>query len=137
MSHDLKRHYGYGHLHFVTFSCYRRLPLLGSARRRDLFLRCFEATRRSYRFIVVGYVVMPEPQRVTLRENDFRFGPEWRLETGPGVNPNDTAIEALKSDLESRFHLRLDGRSGGGVVRLTMAPNSVAIGAGLVGTSYR
>jgi len=25
----LKRHYGQGHLHFLTFSCYRRLPLLG------------------------------------------------------------------------------------------------------------
>ena len=72
-----------------------------------------------------GYTVMPEPQKVTLGDNDFRFGPDWRLEAGPGAGP---AIEALKADLDSRFHLRLE-RSGGGVVRLTMAPNSVAIGA--------
>jgi putative transposase len=57
---DLKRYYGDGHLHFVTFSCYRRRPLLGSARRRDLTLRMLEQTRISYRFGIVGYVVMPE-----------------------------------------------------------------------------
>jgi putative transposase len=54
------RYYGHGDLHFVTFSCYRRQPFLGSARRRDLFLRALEAVRRQYRFLVVGYVVMPE-----------------------------------------------------------------------------
>ena len=46
--------------HFVTFSCYRRLPNLGEARIRDLFLESLERTRRSYRFRVYGYVVMPE-----------------------------------------------------------------------------
>ena len=28
MPKGLKRYYGRGHLHFLTFSCYRRLPLL-------------------------------------------------------------------------------------------------------------
>jgi len=32
MPKGLKRYYGQGHLHFLTFSCYRRLPLLGTAR---------------------------------------------------------------------------------------------------------
>ena len=31
MPAELKRLYGKGHLHFVTFSCYRRLPLLKTA----------------------------------------------------------------------------------------------------------
>jgi putative transposase len=44
----------------VTFSCYRRLPLLNSSRRRDLVLRLLEKTRISYGFAVVGYVAMPE-----------------------------------------------------------------------------
>ena len=57
---NLKRHYGYGHLHFITFSCYHRLPLLALPRRRDLFLRTLEATRKQYNLMVVGYVVMPE-----------------------------------------------------------------------------
>ena len=35
-------------------------PWLNSARRRDLFLSILEQARRRYRFVVLGYVVMPE-----------------------------------------------------------------------------
>jgi hexosaminidase len=77
-----------------------------------------------------GYTVMPEPQKVTLGSEDFRFGPEWRIELGAGVKPADAAVEVLKEDLDSRFHLRLGTqRPSHRVLRLTMAPNSVAIGA--------
>ena len=60
MPSRLKRYYTARDLHFITCSCYRRRPLLGSARRRDLFLRLLEETRQRYQFVVVGYVVMPE-----------------------------------------------------------------------------
>ena len=74
MPQALHRFYGAGDLHFVTFSCYQRHPLLGSEGRRDLLLRILERVRRRYRFVVLGYVVMPEhvhlltsePQRETL-----------------------------------------------------------------------
>jgi putative transposase len=35
----LKRIYGRGHLHFLTFSCYKRLPFFKRARARDVFLQ--------------------------------------------------------------------------------------------------
>src|SRR6185369_9164871 len=77
-----------------------------------------------------GYTVMPEPQKVRLGENDFRFGAEWRLELGPGLKPGDAAVEALQEDLQSRHHLHLDSQGQGrGVLRLTIAAKSVAIGA--------
>jgi hypothetical protein len=60
MRHNLKRYYGAGDLHFITCSCYRRRPLLDTARRRDLFLTVLEQVRKRYEFVVVGYVVMPE-----------------------------------------------------------------------------
>ncbi len=56
----LKRHYEFRHLHFITFSCYRRLPLLAFARRRTALLRLLDEVRRKYHFAVLGYVVMPE-----------------------------------------------------------------------------
>jgi REP element-mobilizing transposase RayT len=56
----LKRIYGFHDLHFITCSCYRRLPLLGTRHARDVFLRIFEQVRRKYKFEVVGFVVMPE-----------------------------------------------------------------------------
>ena len=60
MPSRLKRYYNARELHFITCSCYRRRPLQGTARRRDLFLNVLEQARQRYQFVVVGYVVMPE-----------------------------------------------------------------------------
>jgi REP element-mobilizing transposase RayT len=68
MPSGLHRIFGAHHLHFITYSCYRRLPLLSSAHARDRFLAILEQTRRKYRFVVVGYVVMPEHIHVLLTE---------------------------------------------------------------------
>ncbi|HET6217111.1 MAG TPA: hypothetical protein VFE27_08850 [Acidobacteriaceae bacterium] len=68
MPADLQRTYGAHHLHFITCSCYRRLPLLNSARPRARFLGILEQTRQRYRFVVVGYVAMPEHVRLLLTE---------------------------------------------------------------------
>jgi Transposase IS200 like len=68
MPSGLHRTYGAHHLHFITCSCYRRLPFLSNARSRDTFLNILEQTRQRYRFVVVGYVVMPEHIHLLLTE---------------------------------------------------------------------
>jgi putative transposase len=68
MTKGLRRYYGNRNLHFITCSCYRRQPHLGSARRRDLFLKLLEETRRKYRFVVHGYVLMPEHFHLLMTE---------------------------------------------------------------------
>jgi putative transposase len=68
MPSGLHRTYGAHHLHFITCSCYRRSPFLSSARSRDLFLAVLEQTRQRYRFVVVGYVVMPEHIHLLITE---------------------------------------------------------------------
>jgi putative transposase len=68
MTSGLKRYYGQGHLHFLTFSCYRRLPLLNTARARDLFVVALEKIRERHRFLVVGYVVMPDHVHLLIGE---------------------------------------------------------------------
>ena len=68
MPHRLHRYYGAGYSHFITKSCYRRLPLLGSPRNRDLFVRVLEQVRRRYHFAVVGYFVMPEHVHLLISE---------------------------------------------------------------------
>src|SRR5580658_3695528 len=60
MPTNLHRYYGAGYSHFITTSCYQRRPLLGTSRSRDLFLEVMEQIRQRHRFVVVGYVVMPE-----------------------------------------------------------------------------
>jgi putative transposase len=54
MPWGLKRYYGTGSLHFITWSCYRRKPLLGNPACRDLLLTVLELMRVRYRFAVIG-----------------------------------------------------------------------------------
>ena len=49
-----------GHAHFLTFSCYRRFPLLNSDRTRRWLIEAIETARRKHNFAVLAYVVMPE-----------------------------------------------------------------------------
>lgn len=68
MPTGLRRYYGQGHLHFITFSCYRRLPLLKSARARDVFVRELARVREEMGFRLIGYVVMPEHVHLLMSE---------------------------------------------------------------------
>lgn len=49
-----------GEFHFLTFSCYRRLPLLGTHAAYSIFEQELETVRMRYGFVVAGYVLMPE-----------------------------------------------------------------------------
>jgi putative transposase len=55
-------------LHFITFSCYRRAPLLGTPQACSVFERTLERVRQWYGFFVTGYVVMPEHVHLLLSE---------------------------------------------------------------------
>ena len=78
----LARWHGGHDLHFITCSCYRRQPLLGKSDRRDLFLKVLEQVRQRYKWVVIGYVVMPEHFHLLVSE------PQERLLS--------TAMQALK-----------------------------------------
>ena len=67
MPWGLKRYYT-GALHFITWSCYQRKPLLGDPAGRDLVLAVVELMRVRYRFAVIGYVVMPEHVHLLISE---------------------------------------------------------------------
>jgi hypothetical protein len=59
----LVRYQQTGNLHFVTFSCYRRLPYLGTPALRELFEESLEKMRIKYDFYLNAYVVMPARAR--------------------------------------------------------------------------
>ena len=63
-----RRYYGQGHLHFVTFSCHRRRPYLGTRRARDHFVRVLDQVRARWKFVMIGYVVMPEHVHLLMSE---------------------------------------------------------------------
>ena len=68
MPKKLKRYYGRGDLHFVTFSCYRQLPLLRTIRARNLFVHALGKIRERYNLLLVGYVVMPDDVHLLISE---------------------------------------------------------------------
>jgi len=69
MRNRLERRYGHNHLHFITCSCYRRLPLLRTARARDVFLKVLDQVRTQCQFLLVGLVIMPEHFHLLMGES--------------------------------------------------------------------
>jgi putative transposase len=54
--------------HFITFSCARHRPILGTSTARDTFCELLERTRELYLFHILGYVIMPDHVHLLLTE---------------------------------------------------------------------
>ena len=92
MRNKLQRRYGEGDLHFLTFSCYRRQPLLGSARARNIFVRILGELREKYGFLLVGYVVMAEHAHLLIAE--------------PKIGTPSTVMQVLKQRVSRELRRR-------------------------------
>lgn len=105
MPNRLERRYGQGHLHFITFSCYRRLPLLRTVAARNLFVRILGEARARYEFAIVGYVVMPEHVHLLISE--------------PSIGTPSTVLQVLKQRIsrEVRQHHRAENAKTGLLIR--------------------
>jgi putative transposase len=68
MPWGLTRFHHSGQSHFVTFCCYHRCLLFTTDVSRRIFESALERVRRSFRFQVYGYVVMPEHIHLLLSE---------------------------------------------------------------------
>ena len=106
MRNPLQRHYGQGDLHFVTFSCFRRLPFLGTPRARDQFVRTLDQVRSKWKFLLLGFVVMPEHVHLLMSEP-------------PGSTPSK-ALQVLKQQV-SRSLRKKGKRAPQGQLRFQFA----------------
>ncbi|HZB88207.1 MAG TPA: transposase [Terracidiphilus sp.] len=88
MPSGLVRYQQAGCFHFLTFSCYRRLPYLETVGSRDLFESALERIRKRYKFVVAGYVVMPEHVHLLVNE--------------PALGLLDRSVQALKLSVTRR-----------------------------------
>ena len=70
MPWGLKRYQQAHHLHFITFSCYHRAPLLTTPEARHIFEHTLERVRDWYGCYIAGYVVMPEHVHLLISEPD-------------------------------------------------------------------
>ncbi len=92
MPWGLKRFHQTGQLHFLTFSCYKRRPNLGSPDSRGTFEAALERVRKRYGVWVYGYAVMPEHVHLLVSEP----------ERGTLVH----AMQSLKQGVARRLALR-------------------------------
>jgi len=76
-------------LHFITFSCYHRQPLLSSPSSRDCGESAIEQFRVQYGFAVVAYVVMPEHVHLLISE--------------PDNGPLASAVQAIKQSVSRKL----------------------------------
>lgn len=89
MPSRLKRYQTQGSYHFLTFSCYRRLPYLNDDRARTTFLEELEKLRLRHNFYVFGYVLMPEHVHLLLSE--------------PKLHSLATTLNVLKHETSQRL----------------------------------
>jgi putative transposase len=96
MPRGLVRYQKTGNFHFITFSCFRRQPLLGSGLAYRVFERELEAVRLSYGFVVAGYVLMPEHVHLLLGE--------------PLVSSLSVALQVMKQNISRKLKRQGDVR---------------------------
>jgi putative transposase len=70
MPRGLERRYQTQSSHFITCSCYHRLPYLNDNPIKQAFLSILEELRAEYRFRVYGYVLMPEHFHLLISKPD-------------------------------------------------------------------
>ena len=66
-----------GHAHFLTFSCYHRMPLLSKDRSRRWLVAALQAARLKHRFDLWAWVIMPEHVHLLL----WPRHPHYRIST--------------------------------------------------------
>lgn len=109
--HKLERRYGQRHLHFITCSCYRRLPFLRTARKRDALLKIVNAVREKYQFSLVGYVVMPEHIHILISE--------------PRIGTPGTVMQVFKQRVSRALRTKARPRNADQLILWNSAPREV------------
>jgi putative transposase len=102
-----------GHAHELTFSCFRRLPLLSRDRTRRWLVDAMEAARRNH-LQLWAYVIMPEHVHLLFWPNRKEY--EVRLiRTALKVPVARQALRFLKRRAPSYLHQLKDVQPSGAV----------------------
>ena len=99
----LRRHDDYGHTHFLTISCFRRLPFFRHDTVKQVFVDGMSHTRQRLGIRWIGYVIMPEHVHLVCFPS---------MPTGEAVVPISTVLQHLKQYI---------GRHGKNALRMVWA----------------
>ena len=93
MPGKLRRYDEYGHIHFLTISCYRRLRFFDHECVKHVFIDAMARTREKLGIRWIGYVVMPEHMHLLVYP--LSAGAEEPV-------PISTILQQLKQDVGRR-----------------------------------
>ena len=89
MPQGLIRYQNSGQFHFLTFSCFKRQPLLARSNGYSLMEQTLERVRQTHRLVVAGYALMPEHVHLLVSE--------------PQIGSLADAIQALKQETSKKL----------------------------------
>jgi len=101
-----------GHAHCLTFSCFKRRPLLSMDRSRLWLLKALDDARRAMRFDLWAYVIMPEHCHVLLWPRDEKYSISQVL-FAIKTPVSRLAIDWLKANAPERMEMLRDEQSAG------------------------
>ncbi|MEX2121751.1 MAG: hypothetical protein WD847_19355 [Pirellulales bacterium] len=112
----LVKHYDNGEAHFLTFSCYHRLPLLSKDRTRRWFLEALNEARETHGFHLWGWVIMPEHIHLLV------WPPALPIDADPASSKGKTAgiLADLKRPVAQRAISYLEEHAPDFLQRLTV-----------------
>ena len=125
-----------GHAHELTFSCYRRLPLLSRDRTREWLVEAIAEAGDRERFDLWAYVIMPEHVHILIcpREPGYKIARIlWRIKRPVGRLAIAYLLTHAPSYLNKLTVTRGDGtrekrfwQAGGGYDRNVTEPTTLA-----------
>ncbi len=62
-----------GHIHFLTFSCYRRLPFFKSDRTKEWLVEAIVKAIEKHKFGLLAYVIMPEHTHLLIQPEPLDY----------------------------------------------------------------
>ncbi len=62
-----------GHAHFLTFSCWQKLPLLSKDRSRQWVIDSLDDVRRNYDLLLNAYVIMPDHVHLLMTPRQLKY----------------------------------------------------------------
>ena len=109
-----RRYNDVGHAHSLTFSCFKRQPLLSKARTRHWLVRALDDARQALHFDLWAYVIMPEHCHALLwpREEEYSISQILFAIKMPVAR---LAMDWLKSNAPERIQILRDEQPGGKV----------------------
>ena len=100
-----------GHAHFLTYSCYRRYPLLSKDRSRGWVVEAIQKARDQFDFAIWAYVIMPEHVHLLIRPRQASYSVERIL--AALKRPVSSRAKAFLTSVENTHWLeRLTVREG-------------------------